>query len=146
LDGPGRLCGIDHGSKRIGLAVSDPDRSIASPLATLTVTGDLARQVGAVIEAAGEYDPAAWVVGLPLNMDGSEGPQAKAARRFGDELARISGKPVCYADERLSSQEADDCLRPADLTRGKHKQRRDRVAAQIILQDFLDGQDSDATG
>jgi putative Holliday junction resolvase len=146
LDGPGRLCGIDYGSKRIGLAISDPDRSIASPLATLMVAGDLARQARAVIEAAGQFDLAAWVVGLPLNMDGSEGSQAKSARRFGDELARISGKPVGYADERLSSQEADACLRQADLTRGKHKQRRDRVAAQIILQDFLDGQNSDATG
>ena len=141
----GRLCGVDYGSKRIGLAVGDPACSIASPLATLAAKGSLADQARVVIEAAAEYDVGGWVVGLPLNMDGTEGPQAKAARRFGDELAKISGKAVHCWDERLSSQQADTYLRQADLTRKKHRARRDRVAAQVILQTFLDARSGEGT-
>lgn len=134
----GRLCGIDYGTKRIGLAISDPGGLIASPLATLTVKGGVAEQVRAVIEAAADYDVAGWVVGLPLNMDGSEGPQAKVTRRFAEQLAKASDRAVHFCDERLSSAEADTYLREAELTRKKRKQRRDQVAAQVILQSFLD--------
>ena len=134
----GRLCGIDYGSKRIGLAISDPDGSIASPLATVEARGGLADQAQAVMKAVAEFDVGGWVIGLPLNMDGSEGPQAKAARRFGAELAQTSRLEVEYWDERLSSRQADAYLREAELTRKKHRARRDRVAAQVILQTFLD--------
>jgi putative Holliday junction resolvase len=133
-----RFLGIDHGTKRIGLAVSDPGATIASPLATLDAAAKLSDQVVAVLSYAREYEIDAFVVGLPLNMDDTEGNQARTVRRFGAELERISGKPVHYWDERLSSHAAEELLRPAELTRKKHKARLDRVAALVILQGFLD--------
>jgi len=134
----GSTCGIDYGTKRIGLAIGDPDGLIASPLTTLTVRGQPADHASAVIAAVADYDVAAWVVGLPLNMDGTEGPQAKVTRAFAAELSRTSAWPVDFQDERLSSVAADGYLAEADLTRKKRKARRDRVAAQIILQTYLD--------
>jgi len=133
-----RYLGIDHGLKRIGLAVSDAGGTLASPLATIDVSGMVTDQIAIVIERSRECDVDAFVVGLPLNMDGSEGRQAKFARQFGDEIGRITGKPVHYWDERLSTFAAQELLRPADLTRKKRKARMDRVAAQVILQSFLD--------
>jgi putative Holliday junction resolvase len=139
----GRTCGIDYGTKRVGLAIGDPGGSIASPLATLTVRGVPADQARDVIAAVTEYDVAEWVVGLPLNMDGSEGPQAKATRAFAEQLGRISAKEVRLWDERLSSRTADAYLAEAELTQKKRKARRDRVAAQVILQTFLDARPRD---
>ena len=135
-----RICGIDYGTKRIGLAIGDPQGGIASPLATLTVQSNLDDQVQRVIEAVREYDVGQWVVGLPLNMDDTEGPQAKATRKFGRRLEELSGRQVHFWDERLSSLVADEYLAEAQLTRKKKKARRDRVAAQVILQTFLEDQ------
>jgi len=137
-----RFLGIDHGTRRIGLAVSDPGATLASPLTTVAASGRLSDQVAAVLSCAKEYDIGAFVVGLPLNMDDTEGDQAKTVRRFGAELGRVSGKPVHYWDERLSSHAAEELLRPAELTRKKRKARLDRVAAQVILQGFLDARTS----
>lgn len=137
-----RFLGIDHGSKRIGLAVSDPGATLASPLTTINASGNLSDEIAAVLSYVKDYDIDAFVVGLPLNMDDTEGNQAKAVRRFGTELGRVSGKPVHYWDERLSSHAAEDLLRPAELTRKKCKARLDRVAALVILQGFLDSQAS----
>ena len=141
-----RFLGIDHGTKRIGLAVSDPGATLASPLSTLDAAAKLSDQVAAVLSCAREYEIDAFVVGLPLNMDDTEGNQAKTVRRFGAELERISGKPVHYWDERLSSRAAEELLRPAELTRKKHKARLDRVAALVILQGFLDARASPPIG
>lgn len=141
-----RFLSIDHGSKRIGLAVSDPGATLALPLTTIEASGDLSDQVAAVLSWAEEYEIDAFVVGLPLNMDDTEGNQAKAVRRFGAELQRISGKPVHYWDERLSSHAAEEMLRPAELTRKKRKARLDRVAALVILQEFLDSRSSSPPG
>ena len=136
--------GIDHGGKRIGLAVSDPPGRLALSIPTLAVGGSVPERVLAVLKIAEQYDVAAFVVGLPLNMDDSEGPQAKLARAFGEELKRRGQKPVHFQDERLSSAAADELLQAAEFTRKKHKARRDRVAAQVILQDFLDANRSSA--
>jgi len=133
-----RFLGIDHGTRRIGLAVSDPGATLASPLATIAASGNLSDEIAAVLSGAKDYEIDAFVVGLPLNMDDTEGDQAKTVRRFGTELGRVSGKPVHYWDERLSSHAAEELLRPAELTRKKRKARLDRVAAQVILQGFLD--------
>jgi putative Holliday junction resolvase len=141
-----RFLGIDHGSKRIGLAVSDPGATLASPLTTVAASGNLSDEVAAVLSCAREYEIDAFVVGLPLNIDDTEGTQAKTVRRFGAELERISGKPVHYWDERLSSHAAEDLLRPAELTRKKRKARLDRVAAQVMLQGFLDARTSPPVG
>jgi putative Holliday junction resolvase len=130
--------GIDYGSRRIGLAVSDGGGRMALPLTTVAACGDLAAQVAAVLSASKGYDIHEYVIGLPLNMDDSEGPQARLVRRFGDALMAATGKPVRYFDERLSSRTAEELLQPAELTRGKKKKRLDRVAAQVVLQGFLD--------
>ena len=130
--------GIDYGVKRIGLSVCNREETIASPVTTLSACGHVAEDASAVAAYAAKYEVDAFVVGLPLNMDDSEGKQAKIARRFGDELARIADKPVHFWDERLSSLTAEELLQPAELTRKKRKARIDRVAAQVILQSFLD--------
>lgn len=136
-----RYLGIDYGARRIGLAVSDPDGSFASPVAMLETGGDVEDICRRIQSIADEYDVEAFVVGLPLNMDDSEGPQAKLTRRFGETLEKFCGRPVHFFDERLTSLSADDHLFDAQLTRGKKKARRDAVAAQLMLQSFLDSRD-----
>jgi len=111
---------------------------IASPLKTVAVRGGAADQAREVIAAVAEYDVSGWVVGLPLNMDGSEGPQAVQTRAFADRLSRLSGQEVVLWDERLSSRAADEHLDQGELTRAGRKARRDRVAAQVILQSYFD--------
>jgi len=133
-------CGIDHGTKRIGLAVSNPEGTIASPVSAVDARGPADQVILRVIQAVGGFDIDEWVVGLPLNMDGTEGEQAAHARRFGRHLAQATEKPVHYWDERLSSESATDRLAQANLTHKKKKARRDAVAAQVILQSFLDAQ------
>lgn len=132
--------GIDYGTKRIGVAIGSGDTGIASPLDTIASTGDRHRDAKAVAALIESFEVDALVVGLPLNMDDTEGPQAKTTRMFGEALAEASEKPVHYFDERLSSVEAEELIRPADLTRKRKKKRLDRVAAQVILQAFLDGE------
>ena len=135
-----RYLAVDYGAKRIGLAVSDDETRLAAPVTTVDATGDASNDVRTVCGVAEEYDVDEFVVGLPLNMDGSEGPQAKLVRRFGAELERVTRQPVHYWDERLSSVSAQEKLAPAGLTHKKRKARLDRVAAQGILQEFLDSQ------
>ena len=134
-----RYLGIDYGSKRIGLAIGDSQLRLATPLTTVQAAGTLAGDARLVLEAAHGFDVQAYVVGLPLNMDGTEGAQAELSRRFGEQVGRQGGRPVHYWDERLSSEAARELLVAADLTRKKKKARLDRVAAQVILQEFLDG-------
>lgn len=133
-----RFLGIDYGSKRIGLAVGDDEGKIASPLHTVNVHPIDAENVKAVVAIGVEYGVDAFVMGLPLNMDDTEGKQAKVTRAFGDKLAEQSGLAVHYFDERLSSVAADELLFPAELTHKKKKAVQDAVAAQVILQGFLD--------
>jgi len=130
--------GIDYGAKRIGLAVGADDTGVASPLKMLPSHGDLRANAKSVAHIAAEYEIDAFVVGLPLNMDDTEGPQAKTVRAFGEVLAEVTGKPIHYFDERLSSVEAEELMRPADLTRKRKTARLDGVAAQVILQAFMD--------
>ena len=135
-----RYLGIDYGSKRIGLAVGDDATRIASPVEVIKATGQLPDAVAAVLPYAKEFGVEAFVLGLPVNMDGTEGPQAKLAREFAEALKREGGKPVHLYDERLSSCAADELLHPAELTRKKKKRVSDAVAAQVILQGFLEAQ------
>lgn len=133
-----RFLGIDYGTKRIGLSVSDPTGAIASPFKTLPAARTFDEQVRDVIDGAGEFDIDEWVVGLPLNMDGSAGAQAKVVEQFARRLAKASGAPVRLWDERLSSYEADLRMARSGLTHKKKKRRRDALAAQVILQSYLD--------
>jgi len=132
--------GIDYGSKRIGLAVSDPSGRFASPLKTILATGNDQFDAAAILDAAKEFDVTAIVIGLPLNMDDSMGTQARATQRFGEMLRRVSTLPIHYWDERLSTLAADELLSTANLSRRKKRDRRDRVAAQQILHGFLEAQ------
>jgi len=141
-----RYLAIDYGDKRLGLALCDPGQTFVSPLCQLnlgnsgweTVRPELLRIVR-------EHDIAAIVVGLPLNMDDTEGPQARISRQFADHLTQALGLPVYLQDERLSTAAANDLLADSGLSSGKRRQRRDMLAACQILQDFLDSQSADET-
>jgi putative Holliday junction resolvase len=137
VSGRTRLLGIDYGSKRIGLAVSDPDRKIASPLTTYKrADRDAdARYFQQVIEAE---QIGQLVVGLPIHLSGDESAKSVEARAFGKWLHKLTGLPVVFADERFSTVEAESALWNAGLTHKKRKARRDRLAAQILLQGYLE--------
>ena len=130
-----RYLAIDYGMKRTGLAVCDTGETIASPLAVVQGRKDLIQRIQRVVASEGVE---AIVLGLPLNMDGTEGPQAKLVQAFGKELGRQLGIPVHFQDERLSSFEAEQRLQEMDLSRAKKKERLDALAAADILQNFLD--------
>jgi putative Holliday junction resolvase len=128
---------VDYGHVRIGLATCDADRRIASPLDTYARRS--ADQVAAFFQKLAAAESAVgWVVGLPLmTQTGDEGAKAKECRAFGTWLGQLTGLPVAYQDERYTSSAAEDALCGAGLTHKKRRTRRDRVAAQLILQSFL---------
>jgi putative Holliday junction resolvase len=132
-----RVLGIDFGTRRIGAAVSDPRRKIATPLEVYDRKDQAqdARHYRRVVE---ENDVDLIVVGLPLHTSGQEGTSAKQARAWGVWLARETGQPVTYHDERYSTVDAEAKLIAAGIKRQGRKEKRDMLAAQILLQDFLD--------
>ena len=137
----GRLLGVDHGKVRVGLAVSDPERRLASPLQTYTRRGK-EQDAGFFRTLVQEEEIVQIVIGLPAHLDGREGEQARLARAFGKWLENITGLPVVFFDESFTTYDAEQHLQAAGLTSKKRKARRDRVAAQIILQAFLESADS----
>jgi putative Holliday junction resolvase len=129
--------GIDHGSKRIGLAISDPGGTIALPAGTLESRG-LERDLAAIREVVEARQVERIVVGLPLHMDGRPGRQAEAAREFAERLAEEFGLPVDTIDERWTTREAERALR-ATGRRGREKRARiDSVAAALLLRTYLE--------
>ena len=133
-----RYLAIDYGNKRTGLAICDRNETITSPLAVIQGQKHILARI-AEIAAAENVD--AIVLGLPLNMDDSEGPQAKLVRSFAAKLTRRLGIPVHFQDERLSTFGAAEKLAGAELTRKKTKRRIDAVAAAQILEAFLERED-----
>jgi putative Holliday junction resolvase len=134
---PKRLLGVDHGQVRIGLAVSDPDGKIASPLATYQ--RQRRDQDAAYFQALVKDEEIGQIIlGLPIHADGREGCKATEVRAFGSWLEEIIGLPVIYWDERFTTVEAEAHLWSAGLTHKARKARRDRVSAQIILRSYLD--------
>jgi putative Holliday junction resolvase len=132
-----RYLSIDLGDKRTGLAAGDDVTSLVSPHAVLDIPrGD--GLVTAIAQAIAGLAPDALVIGLPLNMDDSEGPAAATARAFGAELGARCGLPVHFQDERLTSFDADQHMARSGRTRGQKKKIRDALAAAAILRDFLD--------
>ena len=129
-----RTLGIDYGERRVGVALSDPTDSFAQPLETVPTERTLER----IAELVSEYQVGRIVVGLPLQMDGRAGEQAERTRAFGDEVARQTGLPVEFQDERLSSREATRVLAEAGGRPGRNRDRVDRVAAALVLGTFLD--------
>ncbi|HET6381435.1 MAG TPA: Holliday junction resolvase RuvX [candidate division Zixibacteria bacterium] len=131
-----RLIGLDHGSRRIGLAVGDTETGLAFARPALR-RANLEADVAAVIEVAAREGAERVIVGLPLNMDGSEGPQAIAARTFGTRLA-AAGLAVEFQDERLTSWEAGERLAAEGRRPPRRSGELDSAAARLILQEYLD--------
>ena len=132
-----RYLAIDHGQKRTGLAISDASETLVSPHSVIETTSEeeLLRRISEVLDAE-EID--AVVVGLPVNMDGTEGTRAQQVRRFVSTLQQRTDKPVHLHDERLSSFEADYLAGDLELTRKKKKKRLDAIAAAAILRSFFE--------
>jgi putative Holliday junction resolvase len=133
----GALIGLDLGSKTIGVAASDPDRRVAAPVETISrqrFNLDARR----ILDLAAERRAAGLVLGLPINMDGTEGPRAQATRAFARNMARLTELPIALWDERLSTAAVERALIAADASRAKRKSVIDQHAAAYILQGALD--------
>jgi putative Holliday junction resolvase len=136
----GRVLGIDAGERRVGVALSDELRLLASPLVVLDRARGLAPVLDALAEVARTEGVAQLVVGLPLNADGSQGRQARRAEDFARVAERLLGVPVELWDERLSTKEAEAIARGQNRNMRRLRQRGqlDAIAAAVILQDYLD--------
>ena len=132
-----RLLGLDLGTKTIGIAVSDGMLSVASSLETIKRTkfGKDVERLKVLVQENGVFG---FVLGLPLNMDGSEGPRAQATRAFARNLAPLMDIPVVFWDERLSTVAAERVMIEADMSRKKRAEKIDAAAASFILQGVLD--------
>jgi len=136
-----RYLAIDLGDKRSGLATGDDETGMAFPAGQIEIPRtDEARLVSAIVRAIEEQGAQALVIGLPVNMDGTEGDAARRARAFGELLAMKSGLTVQHQDERLTSFAADQSMARSGRTRGEKKELRDALAAAEILKDFLKAQ------
>jgi putative Holliday junction resolvase len=134
---PGRVVGIDFGTVRIGIAVSDPGRVLASPLENYTRQGEQ-QDRKRFVRLAAEEDAKLFVVGLPVHLDGGESEKSTEARQFGKWLGEVTGVAVEFFDERFTTSQAKQFLAGANLTSKRRKQRLDMVAAQIILSSYLE--------
>jgi putative holliday junction resolvase len=133
----GALIGLDLGTKTIGVALSDPGRRFAVPRLVISrakFSGDAAE----LMEIGSQNSAAGFVIGLPLNMDGSEGPRAQATRAFVRNMERLTALPFVFWDERLSTVAAERALISMDVSRAKRAERIDAAAAAFILQGALD--------
>jgi putative Holliday junction resolvase len=137
LHARGALIGLDLGTKTIGVATSDPDRRLATAVETIarkTFTADAAR----ILALAAERKAAGLVLGLPVNMDGTEGPRAQSTRAFARNLAKLTELPIALWDERLSTSAVERELIASDMSRARRKAVIDQHAAVFILQGALD--------
>jgi putative Holliday junction resolvase len=134
----GRRLGVDVGAVRVGVALSDPDGVLATPLATVPRDVEHGTDLAALRALVAEHDAVEVVVGLPRTLAGREGPAAEAARAFGDALAATVGVPVLFADERLTTVVATRQLRSQGVKGRKQRAVIDQAAAVAILQSWLD--------
>ena len=134
---PGRVAGIDYGTVRIGIAVSDPQRRIASPYENYT-RRDKMRDQQRFQRLVKEEQITLFVVGLPVHLDGRESQKSEEARQFGHSLSEATGVPVEFYDERFTSHEAEQALLDARMTKKRRKRRLDMLAAQIMLCAYLE--------
>jgi putative Holliday junction resolvase len=141
------VAGIDFGTVRIGIAISDPERQIASPYENYT-RRDAKQDAERVRRLVEEEAICLFVVGLPVHLDGRESEKSVEARRFGQWLAETTGVPVQFFDERFTSHQAEEALLAAQMTKKRRKRRLDMLAAQIMLAAFLEsgGGASEAAG
>jgi putative Holliday junction resolvase len=133
----GALIGLDLGTKTIGVATTDPDRRLATGVATIART-TFSADAKKLLALTAERRAVAFVLGLPINMDGSEGPRAQSTRSFARNLAKLTDLPIALWDERLSTAAVERELIAADASRSKRKAVIDEHAAIFILQGALD--------
>jgi putative holliday junction resolvase len=140
---PSRILALDHGTKRIGVALSDELGWIAQPLETFE-RRTLERDIAHIQDLVRTYDVAEVVLGLPLRLNGEEGPAVQAVHEFVARLGEVLTVPIVTWDERMTTKAAEDLLISADVSRKKRKGVVDRVAAAILLQSYLEAQASPA--
>ncbi len=135
-----RILALDYGARTIGAAVSDSSGKLALPLETIRRKEEnkLRRSLARIRELCEEYGAEMIVIGLPLNMDETEGERALLTREFGEMVARRTGLPVVYEDERLTSWEADSLLAEGGVARKDRKKTEDQIAAALILRSYLE--------
>ena len=133
-----RIIALDVGTKNIGVALSDPLGITAQSLPTLRRKGDTAAEAAVIAGYIEEYGCETLVVGLPRNMNGSEGPSCEMARDFAAEVEKVVAVPVVFRDERLTSRQAEQAMIFGDVRREKRKKKVDALAAILILQNYLD--------
>ncbi|MFO1001066.1 MAG: Holliday junction resolvase RuvX [Planctomycetaceae bacterium] len=137
LPDAGVLLGIDYGTKRVGVAVSDRDQKFSSPLYNHQRQGTHG-DTRFFRTLAEEYRPVGMVIGLPIHLSGDESEKSREARKFADWLSSVTSLPYCFQDERFSSFQAECLMTDAALTKKQRKDRIDKIAAQILLQNFLE--------
>ena len=133
----GRLAGIDYGTVRIGIAISDAGQTIASPLDNYNRRNQQLDD-RYFVEMVKQESVVGLVVGLPVHLSGDESQKSNEARQFGKRLGQLTGLPVAYFDERFTSAHAEQLLQASGLTKKKRKQRLDKLAAQILLTAYLE--------
>ena len=133
----GILIGLDLGTKTIGVAASDPDRRLATAVETVA-RNTFSKDSERLLALAAERNATGFVLGLPINMDGSEGPRAQSTRAFARNLAKLTELPIALWDERLSTAAAERTLIGADVSRARRALVIDQHAAMFILQGALD--------
>ncbi len=139
----GVLLGLDFGTKRIGVAVSTPEQTIACPLENYT--RQRKQHDGRhLTRLAEEYQAVGLVVGLPVHMSGEESQKSAEARAFGNWLSEVTGLPVCFWDERFTTATAELYLHQVEFTKKQRQARLDKLAAQVMLQAFLNSEDRNA--
>ncbi len=136
-----RILGLDHGERRIGVAISDATGTIATPHSVIDRrVQNLTEELRSVVR---ENDVELIVVGLPVQLSGEEGASAGAAREFADSVAEATGLPVRLQDERFTTVTAEEALIEGGVSREARREMRDKVAAAVMLQGYLDGRRSD---
>jgi putative Holliday junction resolvase len=133
----GALIGLDLGTKTIGVAVCDPDRKVATAVETVA-RANFTKDAARVLALAAERNAAGFVLGLPINMDGSEGPRAQSTRAFARNFARLTELPIGFWDERLSTAAVERELIGHDVSRARRAEVIDQHAAMFILQGAID--------
>jgi putative Holliday junction resolvase len=140
-DDPGRILAVDPGLKRIGLAVSDPTRTIAAPFAVIPHQSR-DKDAREILRVAAEQQATLIIIGQPLNWDGSPNPQADDSHKLAEKLRELGALPVSLVDEYGSTQQAQEIRRRMDVPRDKRTGHLDDLAAAIILQNYLDIQEN----
>jgi len=135
----GRIAGVDYGTVRIGVSITDPNRLLSSPLFNYT-RGSLEQDSEFFVRICHDEGIQGWVVGLPVHTNGEESQKSYEAREFGRWLRSLTQLPVCFFDERFTSKEAESILASVGATRKKKKRHTDSIAAQLLLQAFLEAE------